>query len=245
MRAGYGIRSALDATNVRDPKGSAEVYLLESAVEAVALGFASGPVCLASCGPVLLPWLAMGQENTRTVVRLLSLFLGGRLAGYLLFAVLAWAVGLALPMEAPTRALVFGLGNLLLAAILGLYVWRTRQVCPAASGPSEARLYQIDTGAGTRPQATIILGFLTGLNLCPPFIAAGVRAAEAGSLSGALVFFFLFFTGTAVWFLPAAAVTPIRRIPSAALVARIVLGLMAIYYAYQGIVNLSWRLMYA
>jgi sulfite exporter TauE/SafE len=87
----------------------------------------------------------------------------------------------------------------------------------------------------------VVLGFLTGLNLCPPFIAAGVRAAETRSLSGAVLFFLAFFAGTAVWFLPAAAVSPLRRIPAAATVARMVLGLMAIYYAYLGLVGLSWR----
>ncbi len=59
--------------------------------EALALGFGSGPVCVASCGPVLLPWLGAEPRDVGTTGRLLAIFLGGRLAGYLSFAVVAWA----------------------------------------------------------------------------------------------------------------------------------------------------------
>ena len=219
--------------------------MLKGAVEAVALGLASGPVCLASCGPVLLPWLAVEREGTHAMARLLSLFLGGRLAGYLLFAALAWAAGQAVPVGDASRALVFGIANLILAATLGLYAWAPWKACPAGRGRNQDSLQQIQSEVKSRPPATFLLGFLTGLSLCPPFIAAGVRAAETRSLSGALLFFLLFFAGTAVWFLPAVAISPLRRIPAAAAVARIILGLIAIYYAYLGIISLSWRLLHA
>ena len=50
--------------------------------EALLLGVFSGPVCLASCSPVLVPVLAAGQRSPRGTSALLAQFLTGRLAGY-------------------------------------------------------------------------------------------------------------------------------------------------------------------
>jgi sulfite exporter TauE/SafE len=202
-------------------------------VEAILLGFASGPVCLGSCGPVLLPWLAAERSGIRGTARVLSIFLGGRLAGYLGFAVMAWAVGLALPVEQTSRTLIFGLANLGLAVVLVLHVW-----LPRRKRPAEQKLYQI----GARP---LFLGLFTGLSLCPPFVAAGVRAAESRSLAASILFFLLFFLGTSVWFVPALAVSALRRMEPVAAVARITMLVLALYYAYLGVIGLSWSVLHA
>jgi hypothetical protein len=67
--------------------------------EALLLGVSSGPVCLASCTAVLIPVLAAEQRSPRGTGALLAQFLGGRLAGYLLFACLAWLLGLSLQLQ--------------------------------------------------------------------------------------------------------------------------------------------------
>jgi sulfite exporter TauE/SafE len=221
-----------------------------SVAEALALGFGSGPVCLASCGPVLLPWLGAEPRELRATGRLLGLFLGGRLAGYLGFAVVAWAAGLALPLDARTRTLVFGLANFGLAALLGVSACFPRRRCVRAADESQTRLYQIGSAEGIgsprdvfRSPTAVTLGFLTGLNLCPPFVTAGVRAAATHSLLGALAFFMVFFVGTSVWFLPSLAVSPLRRFSVVPTVARMTMAALALYYAYLGIVAVaSWRL---
>ena len=67
--------------------------------EALLLGVSSGPVCLASCSPILVPVLAAEQKSPRGTGALLAQFLGGRLAGYLGFACLAWLLGLSLRFQ--------------------------------------------------------------------------------------------------------------------------------------------------
>ena len=212
-------------------------------VEALALGFGSGPICVAYCGPVLLPWLGAEPRDLGTTGRLLAIFLGGRLAGYMAFAVVVWAAGLAIPLDLRTRALVFGLANFGLAALLGFSAWFPRRRCAKAPDERPTRLYQIGAADRFRPPAALTLGFLTGLNLCPPFVAAGVRAAATHSLPGALAFFALFFAGTSVWFLPSLAVSPLRRFSALPVVARMTMAALSIYYAYLGVVSVaSWRL---
>ena len=216
---------------------------MSSVAEALALGFGSGPICVASCGPVLLPWLGAEPRDLGTTGRLLAVFLGGRLAGYLAFAVVAWAAGLAIPLDLRTRTLVFGLANFGLAALLGFAAWVPRRRGARAPEERPTRLYQIGAGDRFRPPAALTLGFLTGLNLCPPFVAAGVRAAATHSLPAALAFFALFFAGTSVWFLPSLAVSPLRRFSALPLVARMTMAALAVYYAYLGVVSVaSWRL---
>jgi sulfite exporter TauE/SafE len=211
--------------------------------EALALGFGAGPVCVAYCGPVLLPWLGAELRDLGTTGRLLAIFLGGRLAGYMAFAVVAWAAGLAIPVDLRTRTLIFGLANFGLAALLGFSACFPRRACAKSPDERHPRLYQIGTADRFRPPVALTLGFLTGLNLCPPFVAAGVRAAATHSLPGALAFFALFFAGTSVWFLPSLAMTPLRRFSVVPVVARMTMGALAIYYAYLGVVSAaSWRL---
>jgi len=214
-----------------------------SVAEALALGFGSGPVCVASCGPVLLPWLGAEPRDLATTGRLLAIFLGGRLAGYLALAVVAWLAGLTLPVDLRTRTLIFGLANFGLAGLLGFSACFPHRRCVSPPHERHPRLYQIGAADRFRPPAALTLGFLTGLNLCPPFVAAGVRAAATHSLPGALAFFALFFFGTCVWFLPSLAVSSLRRFSVVPAVARMTMGALAIYYAYLGVVSVaSWRL---
>ncbi len=55
--------------------------------DAALLGLASGPACLASCGPVLVPSLAARGSGFGGTALVLGTFLSGRLVGYLAFSV--------------------------------------------------------------------------------------------------------------------------------------------------------------
>jgi sulfite exporter TauE/SafE len=207
--------------------------------EALLLGVSSGPVCLASCSPVLVPVLAAGQRSPRGTSALLAQFLTGRLAGYLAFACLAWLLGLSLNLQPRSRALVYGLADLGLAIFLGGYAWTMSahpaapcdQPCPAA----KARLF----AHRFRSFAPVVLGFVSGLTLCPPFVAAGVRAAESGGLAHSLLFFLCFFFGTSIWFAPSVGLGLLRRFTAVGVVARLTLFLLAGYYGYLALIVLG------
>ncbi len=217
------------------------------------LGLSVGLVCLASCGAVLVPWLVAQQRSVAGTARLLAQVLAGRLAGYLLFACLAWAAGAALvPGDLRARALVFGLAHVALAGTLLWYVLAPPHRPGALrAGRSKLRPYG-DSDHGNRSMlwrrvarlGPPALGFLTGINLCPPFVVATVRAAQAGSLPASLAFFAVFFVGTSVWFVPFLAAGGARRHAEARLVARVAMAVVAVYYAYLGTIALGWRLLH-
>ena len=89
-----------------------------------------------------------------------------------------------------------------------------------------------------------MLGLLTGLSLCPPFVAAGFRAAQLGSVIQALLFFLFFFAGTTVWFVPFAGFGCIVRNQAVITVARMTMALIAVYYLLLGIAMLMGRKAY-
>jgi hypothetical protein len=216
-----------------------------SLAEPALLGFSSGLMCLAACGPVLLPWLAAEGAGLRGTGALLGQFLAGRLVGYLAFAAAAWVLGLALPLPAGPNATLLGAVHLALAVALASYALSTlrprSEACPGGLSAARSRVL-----AGRfRALGPVALGFLTGLNFCPPFLVAGVRAAQRHSLPGALGFFLLFFAGTLIWFLPFLGVSAVRRFTGLRVVARFTTMLVAAYYGYLGVITLGGALLHA
>lgn len=174
--------------------------------------------------------------------RYLSAFLGARLLGYLLFAIVAWELGALVSLPPAPRVLLTGGVNVLLACMLLWYAYSARHICgPSCSG---SKLVNIGVVKNRGVAGAAVLGFLTGLSLCPPFVAAGVRAAELGSVAQALLFFTFFFAGTSVWFVPLVGMGCIARNQAVITVARMAMVLIALYYLSLGIAMLMGRKAY-
>ena len=118
-------------------------------------------------------------------------FLGARLLGYLLFAVVAWELGMLASLLPASRILLMGAVNVLLACVLFWYAYSAKHLC--GHGCAEPKLVTIGATESHRERGAAVLGLLTGLSLCPPFVAAGFRAAQLGSVLQALLFFTFFF----------------------------------------------------
>ncbi len=88
------------------------------------------------------------------------------------------------------------------------------------------------------------MGFLTGVSLCPPFVAAGLRAAQLGSMAAAILFFGVFFVATTLWFVPFVGLGCVRRNASVIFVARTAMVIVALYYLLAGVAMLAGRRIY-
>lgn len=210
--------------------------------EALVLGLASGPACIAACGPVLVPSLLAERAGLQPHLRYLSAFLAARLLGYMLFAVVAWELGALASMLPAPRLLMMGAVYVLLAGVLFWYAVSTRRSC--APSCADSKLVQIGENRNRGVAVAAALGLLTGLNLCPPFIAAGIRAAQLGSLAAALFFFAAFFLGTSLWFVPFISLGCIARNQAVLTVARMAMVLIALYYLSLGIAMLLGKKSY-
>lgn len=136
-------------------------------MEAFLLGLASGATCLAYCAPVLVPLVLGEARGMARSLALVAQFLGGRLMGYLLFGFLAWEAGRLASAAGAHRGLAFGVTYVLLAVLLLLYgVFRSAPACAGELPGIRARLARWPAALPAG------LGFLTGINICPPFLVA-------------------------------------------------------------------------
>ena len=202
-------------------------------LEPLLLGLSSGTVCLAYCAPVLVPYLLGEGGNVRRDVLVLAEFLLGRLAGYVLFALAAWLIGFGLLPSNPWRGLVFGLAYMILSVLLVAYGFlNLKSWCAGRTVPG--LLGRLSVSAAILPLA---LGFLTGVNVCPPFLIALTRAADANSALDSVRFFVIFFLGTAVYFVPLPLLGVLRSVRVLRTVGRLAAGIIGIYYFYVGLVT--------
>lgn len=205
-------------------------------MEAFLLGLANGTVCIGYCAPVLVPYLMGQQAGIMGNAGIVARFLGGRLAGYLIFSVAAWALQASLLNSPTARNAVVGCSHVVLSILLVIYgfVRKTAPVCTArTSGGLIARIDRL-----WPPFAPVALGLLTGLTICPPFLLAFTAALGKASLTGSVMFFLLFFCGTSVFFLPFPLIGALRRLNALSTTGRLAAGIMGIYYFYAGLVLL-------
>jgi len=115
-----------------------------------------------------------------------------RFFGYGIFGALAGAAGGLIP-EHIRNLLSFGAFTVLGIVLVyyGIRGGHFHTACPTKS-------------AGRYITNPILLGFLTRLELCPPFLLAIARAASTGGALGGTVFFLGFFAGTSIFLVPTA-----------------------------------------
>jgi len=197
------------------------------------LGLANGTVCLAYCAPVIVPYLlGEGQTLYRNYLEL-GKFLVGRLLGYLLFAVLAWSLSLLVAGRSAYREMIFGASYILLAGLLIYYCFRkTKSFCAA----EHFQGFLSGWFAANRFLLPLVMGFLTGLNLCPPFLLAFTSAVSGGSLWSSLAFFSAFFLGTSLFFIPVPILGIVKRTAVLRTIGKMAAGIIGCYYLYQGII---------
>jgi len=203
--------------------------------EAFLLGLSTGTYCAMTCAPVALP-LVLSEESTfrSNSIRVL-LFMLGRLLAYVAVGVALGAMGAyALSYLDPETAHRFSriswtLGGAVLTLAGVIYNFPRLKFCVAAS-----KLWKPERGA-------FLLGAFTGLSMCPPFFAAAARVFGGTDALGGALYFFMFYLGTSVWFLPLFGVSLFGKgLPALRNVARATMLLLGVYFmVVVGMLGLS------
>jgi sulfite exporter TauE/SafE len=196
------------------------------------LGLSSGGICLLYCAPVLFPFLMGEGQKTAKNFLYLGEFMAGRLAGYILFAVLAWLTGRIILTHAAFRELIFASAYILLSIWMAVYLLSSSH--RACSFRFFGKIF-LRIRSSREWAAAPVAGFLTGLNLCPPFLLAFSDAAFSKSIAGSIAYFIFFFAGTSLWFLPIPVIGLFRNknIQTAGRMAALI---VAFFYLYTGII---------
>jgi len=206
-------------------------------LEGFFLGLASGTVCLAYCSPVLLPYLMTSGRGTSGNFFGMLFFLLGRLGGYLVFAVIAWQAGWlwTLNSSPSSKPAVLGSVYILLAlALLGYTFSHQETPCAATSFSSKFAM----TFREKHWIAPVVLGLLTGLNLCPPLLLAFTSASTLESIFDSLFFFLMFFLGSSLYFLPLPLIGAFREKDILRTVGKFTSVIVGLFYLYTGLIEL-------
>jgi sulfite exporter TauE/SafE len=167
--------------------------MIATLLQGFLLGLATGTTCLATCGPVYAPYLMQYSRSLpKSLLAVLELS-AGRFISYLVVGAAAGLLGRQVDFEG--KGLITAAGYCLFSIFLLVTAFRTHRrdnCCPAGRW----------AGIIDRP---LVLGILTGINICPPFLLALTKAASGpGHLAG-ITLFAAFFIGTSIWLAPIAA----------------------------------------
>jgi sulfite exporter TauE/SafE len=207
-------------------------------MEAFMLGISTGGICIAYCAPVLVPYLLGEGKSIIQNFLLLGQFLSGRLLGYLFFGVFAWALDEAVLRQSNYGELLIGASYVFFSALLIFYgFFKTRKTI--ASCTKNPALGQTNKIAARWPALLpLIGGLITGLSFCPPFYLTLTAAAVKGSLLQSMFFFFQFFLGTAIFFIPIPFTGIFRRYSMMKFIGKTTAALIGVYYLYTGTIML-------
>ncbi len=197
--------------------------------EGFLLGLSTGFYCLTACLPLLAPYLlAEGKTAWKFNFWIFLEFMGGRFAAYMLFALLASLAGKAGQGALPPRLLPAGMLSCGLVMVL-LAVFRI------TSGPA-ACLLKTDINPFLR-RLPLAMGFITGINICPPFAAGFLRLMELADVFKGLTYFCGFFGATSLFISPIMLGTPWIG-PRVNEIGRLTLFIAGVWYSVLGISGL-------
>lgn len=191
-------------------------------------GLSVGVYCIGICLPVVVPVLLSQRRKLKSAFWVILEFSAGRMLGYIFFgAVISW-LGATIVTPLIHWAVSFGsilLALLMMAYCLGFWVWGAK-LCALRFN---------------RIKIPLILGFLTGINVCPPFLASVGYLFNLRNVLAGVGYFLMFFLGTSVYIIPLGflySLTTSKIFRKIALISGFLAGLYFLSFALRSIFNL-------
>ncbi len=194
------------------------------------LGLSTGVYCFVYCVPFIAPVMVSDEHSTRENLTMLLKFILGRLAGYLAFGALSGYLGsrlVGVDWEMVTMIALAALSLILIVHALGLLGSSRSHACALV------RRFN--------PEIPFWMGLLMGVNACPPFLLSLTYVLTLQSTLKGIAYFFMFFIGTTVYFIPLFFLGYLNRLKEFQLVGRvsaIVVGLIFLGYSVYNILKL-------
>lgn len=153
-------------------------------------GLSVGVYCLGLCLPVFIPILLSQKRTAKKSFILVIEFSLGRLVGYLIFGlVFGW---LGTQLKSNFIHLIASLANIWLGILMILY----------SLGVIDKKFCSLLPF--TKIKWPFLLGLLTGVNICPPFLASLTYVFNLKDALASLWYFLMFFLGTSTYIIPSA-----------------------------------------
>lgn len=201
--------------------------MIKTLIEGLVLGLTTGTTCLATCSPIYLPWLISENRSLKNSLLKVGEISIGRFISYILFGAVAGYFGGKISQI--NREWFTGISYLFLSVFLIINAFRTQKHEKKCMIPKWTKL----------SSSALVLGLITGINFCPSFLIALSKSIELAGVSSGILLFTGFFVGTTAFLIPLAFTSLFTSLPTIKLIARYSSVLVAIWFLYQGIINLN------
>lgn len=193
-------------------------------------GLSTGIYCFAFCFPFLTPILLSEEKRKIENFVLILKFLFGRLSGYLLFGAIFGFLGQKIKSSTVDLFSTFSL--MVISLILIFHAFGLL---------GEKKILFCQKIKKLNPQTPFLIGFLNGVNICPPFLISLNYIFLQKSPFFGILYFFAFFCGTSLYFLPLFFVALLNKMKEFQLVGRISSLLVGILFFFYSIYLLFGR----
>jgi sulfite exporter TauE/SafE len=195
------------------------------------LGISTGIFCFTYCVPFIAPYLASEERKLGKNFRIILQFIFGRLGGYILFGAIFGYLGERISNQAVNLILIVSL--IVLSVVLIIY---------ALGFLKPKGIFCSVKYIKFREKSPLLMGFLMGINICPPFLMSLAYVFSLHSAFRGIIYFLMFFLGTTLYFLPVTFLGFLGKMKEFRLIARIA-GLIVgfafltygIYYIIRGL----------
>lgn len=198
-------------------------------VQPLLLGFSVGLFCSTQCLPFAVPFMISEERSWRKNFKATLEFVAGRLGGYILFGAIFGYLG-----EKISGFAVDILINISLAILSVILIVYALGLLKDKGFFCSARFAQL------RTKTPLLLGFFMGINVCPPFLMSLAYVFALHSAPKGIIYFFMFFLGTTVYFLPLIFIGLLGKMREFRLVARLsglVVGFAFLIYSLYYIIR--------
>ncbi len=184
-------------------------------------GLSVGVYCIGTCLPLFVPILLSNKRTPKSSFLLVLEFSLGRLVGYLIFGLIIGYLGELFKNE--VLHILVSLGNIWTGILMILY----------SLGSLDKKICALIPFA--KIKWAFLIGLLTGVNICPPFLASLTHVFNLMSVLSSVFYFLLFFLGTSVYIIPAAFFHPISKSEIIRKIAQISGVLVGLYFVVRNL----------
>lgn len=190
--------------------------IIEAVSQGILLGLSTGIFCLVTCAPVYVPFvLSEDRKLRRNILSVVEIAIG-RLIAYLFFGLILGIFGKQI--DGPWLNRAIGTAMILLSVLMLVFV--------AVKKWPHFGLCKLNKKYINYPT---FFGFLTGINVCPPFLLAMSAALSYASIAGSILLFGGFFVGTSFYLIllvPLGLAAKVESIRQIGLITAVMSGVM-------------------
>jgi sulfite exporter TauE/SafE len=190
--------------------------IIEAISQGMLLGLSTGIFCLVTCAPVYVPFVLSEDRKLQRNILAIGEIAMGRLIAYLFFGLILGILGKQINDQWLNRAI--GTAMILLSVLMLAFVvikkWPHLGLCKLSK---------------KYVNYPVFFGFLTGINVCPPFLLAMSAALSYASIAGSILLFGGFFVGTSFYLIllvPLGLAAKVESIRQIGLITAVMSGVM-------------------